>query len=361
MGNPSKPRITWPGVIIAGVLWVLYALFYATLVAQSAKIPYRSALSSMSISTAIMALYTLPAWLLIIREMDALSWPWKIAAHAVVAPIYSVAWFESYVTAFRWVFGQQVLEMAQLAENRWWMMSSTFIVYLLQFAIFHVIRSIQRLRDQEKQAAELQNLAREREMAALKAQVNPHFLFNTLNSISAMVTRDPEETRRMIARLAELLRYALDSSERDFVALRDELYFVRSYLEIESKRFGGRLRVEQEIAPETMDVLVPPMILQPLVENAVRHGIAPSEEGGRITLRIRLADGRLLVSVEDTGVGVEDGDTRSLTQNGVGLRNTDARLRRLFGPEAGLRLEPREPHGFRVSFSIPMSKQEKGP
>jgi signal transduction histidine kinase len=358
--NPSKPRITWRGVLIAGVLWVLYALFYATLVAQSARIPYVYALLSMSISTALMALYTVPAWLLIIRQMDGVSWPWRLAAHAVVGPVYSAVWYQSYVVAFRWAFGPETLKMAQLVENRWWLVSSTFIVYLLQFAIFHVIRSTQRLRDKERLAAELQRLAHEREMAALKAQINPHFLFNTLNSISAMVTRDPEETRRMIARLAELLRYALDSSERDFVTLRDELYFVQSYLEIESKRFGRRLRVEQEIAPETMEVLVPPMILQPLVENAVRHGIAPSEEGGKVTLRILSANGRLLVRVEDTGVGVENRDMRSLTQNGVGLKNTDARLRKLFGPEAGLQLVPREPHGFRVSFSIPMSKPEEG-
>ena len=156
----------------------------------------------------------------------------------------------------------------------------------------------------------------------------------------------------MLAGLGGLLRYALDSSRREWVPLAEEVDFVQAYLAVERRRFPDRLAVRYDIDPAALEVPVPPMLLQPLVENAVRHGIAPSEAGGTITVRIAAAEGGLDVSVADTGVGA--GAPASGDGAGIGLAHTDARLRRLYGPDAALHATPRSP-GFEVRFRLPQS------
>lgn len=162
----------------------------------------------------------------------------------------------------------------------------------------------------------------------------------------------------MIAQLAKLLRYALESADEDLVPLEEELAFTRSYLSLASKRFGDRLDVEFDIAPETQDSQLPPMVLQPLVENAIRHGIGPSERGGTVRIATVRRDGEVEVDVEDTGVGIRDGEWDRLMDEGIGLKNTDGRLRTLFGDSHGLALEPNDPSGLRVRFSIPFRTSE---
>ncbi len=218
--------------------------------------------------------------------------------------------------------------------------------------MYHALRILHRLRVKEKQAAELQALAKESELAALKAQINPHFLFNTLNSMNAMVKRDPEETRNMIIQLGDLLRYALDSSRRDLVMLEEELAFSKAYLQLESHRFADRLAVEFDIAPGLEHVLIPPMVLQPLVENAIKHNIGRREEGGEITIRVTAADEQVHIMVEDKGRGEMLHQVTSKT--GIGLSNTTSRLEKRLGPAAALRTEDLRPTGFRVSFSVPL-------
>jgi LytS/YehU family sensor histidine kinase len=245
--------------------------------------------------------------------------------------------------------------VTQSIEARYgWVFFSNGTLYAIQFAIYHLVRSTQRLRVRERQAAELRTKAREQELAALKAQVNPHFLFNTLNSISAAVTTAPEHTRDMIAQLSELLRYALAGTQRDAVALREELQFAEAYLALETYRFSDRLdvQVNTHVDDATLDAPVPPMVLQPLVENAIKHGIAPSETGGTVMLRIAPSGDRIHVEVADTGVG-PDTDDPLAASTGLGLTNTDQRLRRAFGPEAALHATSREPQGFVVWFSMP--------
>jgi LytS/YehU family sensor histidine kinase len=241
----------------------------------------------------------------------------------------------------------------------------------VQFGAYHLVRSVQRLRWREQQAAEYAALARERELEALKAQVHPHFLFNTLNSISSTVYADPGDAREMIADLAQLLRHSLDSIDRDTVPLRDELEVAASYLSLESHRFSDRLRIDVQIqVPD--DVLrapVPPMVVQPLVENAVRHGVGPMEDGGTIRLCVRRHEDRIRVIVEDDGVGPDEKEgpitngqslesarataSPEAATGGVGLTNTDERLRRVLGEGSGLHTEAVDPHGFRVWFDVP--------
>lgn len=177
----------------------------------------------------------------------------------------------------------------------------------------------------------LRELAARSELKALKAQINPHFLFNALNSISALVSVDHRAAQRTLSRLAEILRATLLASERETVALRQELELVDAYLDVERARFGDRLRVTQNVSREALGHPVPPLILQPVVENAVRHGISPSVGGGTITIAAVEREGVLTITVEDDGEGIENDGIEDAMSKGYGLRNVRDRLRTRFG------------------------------
>ena len=162
----------------------------------------------------------------------------------------------------------------------------------------------------------------EARMDALRMQINPYFLFNTLHAVSAMVERNPSGVRKMIARLSELLRHTIDARAADEVTLKEELDFLRRYIEIMEIRFQGRLRVEQSLSDEGLQAMVPNLILQPLVENALEHGASRAVEGGVSEINARREAGVLVLSVRDNGPGV----TETISRLGVGLGNTQARL-----------------------------------
>jgi len=190
------------------------------------------------------------------------------------------------------------------------------------------------LRDQERQAhaAQLQAQLAEARLDALRMQINPHFLFNTLNAVSALVDRDPAGVRKMIARLSELLRTTTDSRATDEVPLRQELQLLDRYIEIMEIRFQGRLRVERTIDPSTLDALVPNLILQPIVENALEHGASRVLGEGKVQIAARRDGDRLAIAVHDNGPGV------GVRREGVGLGNTRARLAQLYGDKATVTL-----------------------
>ncbi len=351
-----KPKITWKGVGLAAIFWLLLTVLYTLLIAQGddASLTWGLFVGQL-VFIGMLALWSLPVWWLTIREMDRAHWMWVAAAHVIIGPLY--AWISIESAVFLIELGYKFEEAERAAiENRYhWILFFYFILYAIQFAIYHLVRNVQRVRMKEQQASELLARAREQELAALKAQVNPHFLFNTLNSISATLKRDPNQAREMIAKLAGLMRYALDSSDKALVPLREEIDFTRRYLDLESHRFSDRLeaRVEVDVDEETLETPVPPMVLQPLVENALRHGIAPSESGGTVAVRVTPDNGRLQVRVEDTGVGPEVDDPLSASENGTGLANTSTRLQHTYTPNAALHTAPNEPTGFSVWFSVP--------
>jgi len=362
---PPRPTITWTGVGLAAVCWILYGLFYTFFIArQEPNAPFLGLLLGQLFYSLVLGLWSLPVWWVTVRTMDRVHWGWTLTAHLVLGPAYAWTGLESYLLLFRTWIGPTAV--AEMEANYQWILFGNLTIYAVQFAVYHLVRSVQRLRWHEQQAAEYAAVARERELAALKAQINPHFLFNTLNLISATVHTAPEEARNMISALSELLRYALQSTHADSVSLREEVDFVKSYLDLESQRFSDRLEVNYDLAAsaEAMDVSVPPMILQPLAENAIKHGISPSAEGGTIALSIDRTNEHLRVCVEDTGVGPdgpvlpENGaapdDDAASSGSGVGLSNTSRRLQHAFGPRAALRTDSIDPHGFRVWFHIPL-------
>lgn len=207
------------------------------------------------------------------------------------------------------------------------------------------------LRDRERQAhgIQLQAQLAEAKLDALRMQINPHFLFNTLHAISAMVARNPAGVRKMIARLSELLRYTTDAHARDEVSLREELDFLGRYLEIMEIRFQGRLIIDRQIDPATLDALVPNLILQPIVENALEHGVSRKKGEGRVEITSGRVENRLVLTVRDNGPGV-----RGEPESGVGLANTRARLTQLYGSRGTLRLTSGAEGGTTAEISLPL-------
>ena len=192
----------------------------------------------------------------------------------------------------------------------------------------------------------------EARLAALTNQINPHFLFNTLNSVSTLIRVDPERARGMIYRLSKILRRLLRNAD-NFLPLREELSFIDDYLAIEMTRFGDKLRFQKDVQEETLHRMVPSMILQPIVENSIRHGLSSKIDGGTIWLRTWTEGSRLLISIEDDGVGIPESKLNRLFNSGIGVSNVNERLRVLFGPGYRLLIESQPGEGTRTIIEIP--------
>ena len=224
------------------------------------------------------------------------------------------------------------------------------LLYLLASAVQYTVLATDSSRVAERRALELQVHAREAELRALRAQIDPHFLFNSLHSISALTGSDAQGARRMALMLGDFLRDSLRVGGRDRIPFGEELRLLRQFLEIERVRFGDRLRVAWDVTEETRDCAIPPLLLQPLVENAVRHGIAHLVEGGEIVVRASTRDGRLYIAVDHPC----DPDRPPRRGAGVGLDNVRRRLDSAFGSEAAAR--PSEQAGmFSVELVMPCS------
>ncbi len=222
----------------------------------------------------------------------------------------------------------------------------TFI-YIAIVVAAHGYEYLKRLRKEERERYEYQQALAASELQALKMQLHPHFLFNTLHGIATLIETDARSAKSMIIRLSNLLRTALDRGSSDLIPLESELNFAREYLDLEKMRFGSRLKVDWLVAPETLPFFVPQMILQPLVENAVRHGIASSREPGWIDVAATVSDGRLKVQVRNsTGNNTSNG-------TGVGLRNVEARLKYLYSGDASLSFNMADKRMATASLTFP--------
>lgn len=209
-------------------------------------------------------------------------------------------------------------------------------------------------RQEELKASQLEAQLVQAQLQALKMQLHPHFLFNTLNSISALQIEDGQAAQRMTARLGDFLRLTLENVGIQEVTLNQEMEFLKCYLDIERVRFQHRLTVNIQIEPESRDAIVPNLILQPIVENAIRHGISQRIAPGRIDISARRADARLCVEVKDNGPGIKtNGGSPKLLKEGVGLANTRARLNQLYGPHCSFKMENNPEGGLIVSLEIP--------
>ncbi|MBU0756011.1 MAG: histidine kinase [Planctomycetes bacterium] len=232
------------------------------------------------------------------------------------------------------------------------------INYFTLLIAYSCIRYYRGYREREARAVQLEAELAKARLQVLKMQLNPHFLFNTLHAVSSLVYDEPAVADRMISRLSDLLRVSLEKSNTQMVPLKEELVFLEHYLDIERIRFKDRLSVVMEIEPEALTASTPSLILQPLVENAVKHGFERSADQGRIIVRGRRDRGKLVLEVCDNGKGLKEGEGKAFT--GVGLENTRARLLHLYGGEADLSFEsPNEAGGFTVTLTMPFDRDER--
>lgn len=230
--------------------------------------------------------------------------------------------------------------------------------YLPIVLIAHAISYYTILREREIRTSQLQVQLTKARLQALKSQLQPHFLFNTLHSISALMLTDVCAADKMMTRLSDLLRMTLESDATQVTTLNRELEFANGYLEIEKIRFDERLRVVREIAPDTLDALVPTLLLQPLVENAVKHGISKRAEGGEIRISTAHDDRKLYLRIRDSGSGLADGGNFD-QKGGLGLRATRDRLETLYGSEQNLDIRELSPGGVEVCVSIPFRTEPR--
>ena len=223
--------------------------------------------------------------------------------------------------------------------------ASTYFAVALPIKVWSNARNEAKIEEQTR-------LLMQARMEALTSQINPHFLFNTLNSVSSLIRRDPQKAREMIVKLSSILRRILRKQD-SLTPLRDELEFVEDYLAIELVRFGDKLRVEREIDPATLDLLVPSMLMQPIVENCVKHGLSSKVEGGTIWLRAKRNAGRLHLEVEDDGVGIPEPRLATMLQSGIGFRNVTERLKVLYANDYRIWIESQPGRGTRIAIDIP--------
>jgi two-component system, LytTR family, sensor kinase len=291
---------------------------------------------------------TLPLWWLFFICWKTKSLSFKILMHLFTGPVWVFCWFHGY-RIIQDLRGGFYLK----GDAIWWDVYIPGLLYCVQFAVFHVYDFYLQNEKQKQKEKALMQTAYNSEVNALKAQIQPHFLFNTLNSISASVPAAMEHTRELIAKLADTFRYSLQASEQEWISLEEELNFTKITLELEKERLKKRLEVIFDVDETLLQTKVPPMLLQPITENAIKHGISPKIEGGTITITIKRNLDKATISVSDTGIGYEGELNKTLFNKGIGLRNTNLRLEKLFGEK--IMVSKNKPNGLQFSFNIPLS------
>ena len=234
-------------------------------------------------------------------------------------------------------------------------MGPDIVIYLLTMSSCVAFAHFRKSQERERRAIELEAHLAQAQLQLLRMQINPHFLFNTLNAISTLVHTSPHTADEMITDLSELFRFSLESSNDQEIPLSRELELLRRYLAIEQRRFGQRLEIEQNADPEILDALVPPLILQPIVENAIRHGIETQAGLGRIAISARRNGNQVKLSVSDNGKKPFDASIKEDKRQGIGLANTRARLQQLYGKEQSFSIVNGDLGGWTVEIKIPFS------
>lgn len=339
--------------LIYAVAWLPYALSYYFLFRRLSVV--NSPLTQVAyniLPAALLGVLVFPWTKLVCWRMHQRWWFYPTQITAAVC--YSVLWYfgvllagsiGQWLTDGRWHLGYFSLYAAQ------WQFFSGLMIYGNIAGLLYVAQVNETLRAEERRRERAESLQHAAELSALRAQLNPHFLFNTLNSIMALTGPEQPNATQAIAQLAAMLRYTLGrTAEESEVSLRQELAFTELYLELEMLRLGNRLAVVREIDPSTLNCVVPPLILQPLVENAIRHGIAPRASRTTLCIRSRLQQAGLELIVEDSGVGADADAMR--TASGLGLRTVRQRLAVFGGGNSRIEIASSPGAGCKITLLI---------
>jgi two-component system, LytTR family, sensor kinase len=285
------------------------------------------------------------------------SWRRSLPIHIIACSVLSFALMCIYsISLFLWInWGIKPYSALNTLRSAIFDFSQAIGIYCLIILIVHALNYYRRYQAEVLSRSQIQSQLSQAQLQALKMQLHPHFLFNTLHSISALLNEDTEAARSMIARLGDFLRLTLENSGTQEVSLQKEMDFLKCYLEIERIRFQDRLTTLLDVEPQALDVQVPNLILQPIVENAIRHGIAPRSTPGQIEIQAKHFNGMLRIRVRDNGPGLSVNPIiKRVNGKGLGLANTRARLEQLYGAAHHFELVNAPDGGLIVTLDIPV-------
>jgi len=270
-----------------------------------------------------------------------LSFPWILSKNLAYYHFYKGGWQpDSYYSYFTGI-------------------TAYFYIILLWGGLYFGIKYYQMLQKEREATLKANSIAHEAQLKMLRYQLNPHFLFNTLNAISTLVLeKDTRRANDMVSRLSNFLRYSLDTDPMQKIDLQNEINALKLYLDIEKVRFEERLSLALDIEDQAMNGLIPSLLLQPLVENAIKYAVAISETGGTIKIAAKKWENNLIIEVSDDGPGVELLDGSITNSRGVGVSNTSSRLAELYGDRHSFKLSNLEPHGLKIEISIPFETKK---
>ena len=343
-----------------GAFWTLVGLAFASQLYLSSTLLGRSITWGQAIGYSlgdwyVWAILSIPVIWLARRHPPEGGRPWRTATIHLVAALLCSFLYVLLRSAVGLVHSHVIGEPVSFTEVFRPLLVKTYpfnlLVYGVIITISHALDYYRKYHERTVHTLELQKHLTEARLQSLLRQLKPHFLFNTLNGIASLMHSDVDAADRMLVRLSELLRLTMHHPGQPLTKLRDEIAFIEKYLEIERIRFRDRLTVELAIAPDTLDADVPSLLLQPLVENAIRHGIEPQARPGHIVLEARRENGALILVIRDNGGGQPSG---GFTREGIGLSNTRARLRELYGDRHAFTLSNHSTGGLEVRLSLPV-------
>lgn len=341
--------------------WGIWFIFYS--VVSYINITDISYIIAVYISTII----TLPLFLLsllvwpVIRRLQFVRYArYKLTLiHILLANFYTVLWLGTYYGILFLVHGSQLHSMFNVQETIGWQYPSGITFYLMVAGAYYSLIYYREIKTKEINEDKLQMLLKDTQFQALKNQLNPHFLFNSLNSVNALIKSDPDKARSMLVKLSDLLRLSLNNQADSFVPLERELEFAHVYLDIEKIRLADRLEYRETISDSSNDIILPVMILQPLIENSIKHGIAPSSKKGFIELEIMTEKERLIISVSNSISSQADLNQNSNSKNnGLGLNNLEKRLETLYGSKYSFSSGKKAENHYGVELKIPLEKDK---
>jgi glucose-6-phosphate-specific signal transduction histidine kinase len=343
----------WRGWALYGLAWVPVLVGYTNLLMRMRGLPLGVSLESSLVYVLSAALLGVLVW----HASGRVTWPDQkfamfIVLQTVLACGFSLGWLAAIVAHMAARMGVNAALQVSATFDGFQLLTGLW-VYGVIAGVSYALRITGRLREREAAAARAEALRMHAELEALRGQLNPHFLFNTLHTVSALLEKDPVTARLALERFADLLRYVLDAKrlEQEEVTLGDELGFVRDYLALEQLRLGDRLQIVEQIDLETLDCVIPSLTLQPLVENAIKHAISPRASGGTITIGAALEDDELILVIADDGPGAVEEGVRAA--QGLGLRVGRQRLETRYPRSSRFTVTTAPGAGFTVTLTLP--------
>ncbi len=357
MKNKPKFKITPKGLRLGVLFWVLWSLLFGFILMYSEGLAFVPAFFSALSAFAPLALLSI--WIYYFCHIFSSEKFPRILfflVHILMAFFVSALWLTLDYSIHFLIWGDAVFVYKPLKTVGIFSFLQGAIIYGVLAGIFYSLFYQKKMREKELFTAVLQAETRQAELKALKSQINPHFLFNTLNTIFALIDSDAKKAKKTVTELSDLLRYSMAGFYHETVPLREEVNMVTRYLNIEKRRFSERLSVVYNIDDRLMDQNVPPMMLQPLIENAVKHGITPLKTGGTVILSVRRQDDHLEIIVENNGKSPATQDVE-IKKNGIGLSNVRKRLQLVYDDRFSMHTQAGAETGFIVTIILPVGKE----